>query len=98
MPSSIAVTTIWPSLTFRPSTNMPSFFSTRWRGLRELDTFWSDRMEIDGNWITHTALRKAKGHLTSSEIEIGIDSDMFIGHTAFRDSSMVTANPVYSDP
>jgi hypothetical protein len=31
-----------------------------WRGQRELDAFWDERMELAGEWITHTALRKAK--------------------------------------
>ncbi|MDX9792291.1 MAG: hypothetical protein RBU24_02205 [Kiritimatiellia bacterium] len=31
-----------------------------WRAAPQLDPFWDERMEIDGEWVTHTALRKAK--------------------------------------
>jgi len=31
-----------------------------WRAAPQLNPFWDERMEIDGNWVTHTALRKAK--------------------------------------
>ncbi len=32
----------------------------RWRAAPELDTFWDDRIEIGGDWVSHTTLRKAK--------------------------------------
>jgi hypothetical protein len=31
-----------------------------WRAAPQLNPFWDERMEIDGDWVTHTALRQAK--------------------------------------